>query len=460
VSIRVLIIEDEKLIRWSLRQKLEGQGYEVNEAETGSEGLLALDEGIYDVILLDYKLPDMTGLEVLRALRGQDNDVVVIMITAYSTVESAVDAIKLGAYDYITKPFDMDELLRKVQKALETTKLRREVRELRRTLQHEYGIERIIGQHPCMLKLFDMIRRVASSGASTVFLRGGSGTGKDLVARVIHYNSDRAPKPFMNITCTAISETLLESELFGHEKGAFTDAKTAKKGLFELADGGTIFLDEVGDMPTGLQAKLLRFLEDRTFRRVGGASEIQVDVRIIAATNRDIDKAVEEGKFRSDLLFRLNVIPIELPPLRERGEDVSLLARFFVTHFAMEFRKPITKIDEEAVAQLSNYAWPGNVRELRNVIERAVLLSQGDTIGPADIVVGQAGRVETVTSNSVPLPTTGIDLHELENSLVLQALTRANNNQTHAAKLLGLSRDALRYRMEKLGLLRSPSEHA
>jgi len=455
VSIRVLIIEDEKLIRWSLRQKLEGQGYEVSEAETGGEGLHALDERLYDLVMLDYKLPDMTGLDVLRALREQDSDVVVIMITAYSTVESAVDAMKLGAHDYVTKPFDMDELLRKAQKALETTKLRREVRELRRTLQHEYGIERIIGQHPCMLQLFEMIRRVASSGASTVFLRGGSGTGKDLVARVIHYNSDRAPRPFMNITCTAISETLLESELFGHEKGAFTDAKTAKKGLFELAEGGTIFLDEVGDMPTGLQAKLLRFLEDRTFRRVGGTNEIRVDVRVIAATNPDIDKAVEEGRFRSDLLFRLNVIPVELPPLRDRGDDIGLLARFFVTHFAREFRKPITNINAEAIAQLVHYPWPGNVRELRNVIERAVLLSQGDTIGPQDIVVGQADRLDAITNNSITLPTKEIDLHELEDSRVLQALTRSNNNRTHAAKLLGLSRDSLRYRMEKLGLLKS-----
>ena len=458
MSIRVLIIEDEKLIRWSLRQKFQTQGYEVDEAETGSDGLHALDGGIYDLVMLDYKLPDITGLDVLRALREEDSDVVVIMITAYSTVESAVDAIKLGAYDYITKPFDMDELLRKAQKALETTKLRREVRELRRTLQHEYGIERIIGQHPCMLQLFEVIRRVAGSGASTVFLRGGSGTGKDLVARVIHYNSQRAPKPFMNITCTAMSETLLESELFGHEKGAFTDAKTAKKGLFELADGGTIFLDEVGDMPTGLQAKLLRFLEDRTFRRVGGTNEIKVDVRVIAATNRDIDKAVEEGVFRSDLLFRLNVIPIELPPLRDRGDDVSLLARFYVTHFAKEFRKPITKIDAEALAQLAQYAWPGNVRELRNVIERAVLLSQGDTIGPPDIVVGPVGRIEPLASTAITLPPTGIDFHELENSLVVQALARSNNNQTHAARLLGLSRDALRYRMEKLGLLKAHSE--
>ncbi len=247
----------------------------------------------------------------------------------------------------------------------------------------------------------------------------------------------------------------IDTNILAYAEGV---AKSAKKGLFELAEGGTIFLDEVGDMPTGLQAKLLRFLEDRTFRRVGGTNEIKVDVRVIAATNRDIDKAVEEGKFRSDLLFRLNVIPIELPPLRERGDDVSLLARFYITHFAKEFRKPITKIDDEVLAQLAHYAWPGNVRELRNVIERAVLLSQGDTIGPLDIVVGQTGRGEPLTGTTITLSPGGIDLHKLENSLVLQALTRTNNNQTHAARLLGLSRDALRYRMEKLGLLKTHSE--
>lgn len=457
MAIRVLLIEDEKLIRWSLRQKFEAEGFEVVEADSGTSGLQVLDDGIFDLIMLDYRLPDMTGLEVLRAIREKDKDVVVIMITAYSTVESAVDAIKLGAYDYITKPFDMDELLRKAAKALETTKLRREVRGLQRTLQHEYGIERIIGQHPCMLQLYDVIRRVAASGASTVFLRGGSGTGKDLVARVIHYNSPRAARPFMNITCTAISESLLESELFGHEKGAFTDAKTAKKGLFELADGGTIFLDEVGDMPTGLQAKLLRFLEERKFRRVGGTTEISVDVRVIAATNRDIEKAVEEGKFRSDLLFRLNVIPVYLPSLRERGDDVQLLARFFVAHFAKEFRKPITRISDEAVKQLSGYSWPGNVRELRNVIERAVLLSEGDTIGEQDILVGQGARISAGSSGGFTLPQAGINLHELENSMVLQALARSKNNQTHAARLLGITRDQLRYRMEKLGLLKAHS---
>jgi two-component system response regulator AtoC len=452
-KVRVLIVEDEKLIRWSLRQKLESADYQVSEAENGSAAVKLVEDNLYDLILLDYKLPDMTGLDILRRVRERDNDVVVIMMTAYSSIESAVDAIKLGAYDYVSKPFDMDLLVRTAAKGLETTKLRREVRELRRHLKHEYGVERIIGQHQCMQELFDTIDRVARSGASTIFLRGDSGTGKDLVARVIHYNSDRAPRPFINITCTALSETLLESELFGHEKGAFTDAKSSKKGLFELADGGTVFLDEVGDMPIGLQAKLLRFLEERTFRRVGGTQELSVDVRVIAATNRPIEKAIEQGKFREDLMFRLNVIPIYLPPLRERGDDVRILAQHFAAQFAREFRKPVNKIAESAMKKLLNYAWPGNVRELRNVMERAVLLSKDETIGADDIVAGRPDAVHQDGTAAFVIPSGGLNLQEFENSLIKQALTRAGNNQTQAAKLLGLSRDAFRYRMEKLGLI-------
>lgn len=452
MTIRVLIVEDEKLIRWSLRQKLEAQGYCVTEAECGADGLAALDSGIFDLILLDYKLPDMTGIEVLEKTREIDSDVVVIMMTAYTSIESAVDAIKLGAYDYIAKPFEMDQLLRTADKALETTKLRREVRELRRHIQHDFEIGRIIGKSPPMLELFDIIDRVAGSGASTVFLRGDTGTGKDLVARVIHYNSDRAPHPFMNITCTALSETLLESELFGHEKGAFTDAKQTKKGLFELAEGGTIFLDEVGDMPTALQAKLLRFLEDRVFRRVGGSTEISVDVRVIAATNRDIEEAIRNRQFRQDLMFRLNVITIDLPPLRERGDDLKLLAQHFVARFAKEFGKPISCIEQSAYKLMQSHSWPGNVREMRNVAERAVLLCKGDKITAEDIVIGRGGAGAADDQGFV-LPAGGINFQELENDLIRQALARTNNNQTQAAKLLKLRRDAFRYRIEKLGLL-------
>ena len=453
MHVRVMIIEDEQLIRWSLRQKFEARGFEVEDAETGGDGLAALENGVFDLVMLDYKLPDMTGLEVLKRIRKLATDAVVIMMTAYSTIESAVDAIKLGAYDYVSKPFDMEEVLRTADKALETTKLRREVRELRRHLEDEYGINRIIGRSPVMLKLFDVIDRVSKSGASTLFLRGDSGTGKDLVARVIHYNSDRGAKPFMNITCTALSETLLESELFGHEKGSFTDARTQKKGLFELADGGTIFLDEVGDMPLGLQAKLLRFLEERAFRRVGGTQEIRVDVRVIAATNRDIEKAIEDGKFRADLMFRLNVIPIELPLLRDRGDDVKLLTRHFVTQFSKEFRKPISDVTGDAYERLLGYDWPGNVRELRNVLERAVLLCRGDKIDTEDIVLGRQDTPAKPTKpGKIELPQGGLDLRALERDLLRQALARTKKNQAQAAKLLKLPKDAFRERLEKLKL--------
>ena len=455
MSVRVLIIEDESLIRWSLRQKFVERGYEVTEAESGAAGLDIFNENICDLIMLDYRLPDMTGLDILRQVRQSDQDVVVIMITAYSNIEDAVEAIKLGAYDYVAKPFQMDELLLTVDKALETTKLRREVRELRRHLEHDYGFDRIIGRDASMLRLFDLVNGVARSGSSTVFLRGETGTGKDLVAGVIHYNSVRAPKPFMNITCTALSETLLESELFGHEKGAFTDARAQKKGLLELADGGTVFLDEVGDMPPLLQAKLLHFLENRRFRRVGGTQEISVDVRVIAATNRNIERAIEEGSFRQDLMYRLNVLPIFLPPLRERGDDVDLLAQHFTNQYAREFKKPITAIEDSAYERLRRYSWPGNVRELRNVIERAVLLCKDDRIRAEDIVLGRADELKGVDENlaGLNLPAGGLDFHQLENKLLRQALAQAQGNQTKAARLLNLSRDTFRYRLEKHGLL-------
>jgi DNA-binding NtrC family response regulator len=454
MSVRVLIIEDESLIRWSLRQKFEDRGYQVTEAETGEAALKALTGNLFDMVLLDYRLPDMTGLDILRRLRQDDEDVVVIMMTAFSSIENAVEAIRLGAFDYIAKPFDMDQLLLITDKALETTKLRREVRELRQHLQHEFGFDRIIGKHPTMLGLFELINGVAESGATTVFLRGETGTGKDLVAGVIHYNSDRAVKPFMNITCTAISETLLESELFGHEKGSFTDARTQKKGLFELADGGTVFLDEVGDMPASLQAKLLHFLEHRRFRRVGGTQELSVDVRVIAATNKDLEEAMETGEFRRDLFFRLNVITLDLPPLRERSEDVQLLARHFVNRYAREFKKPVTHVDEAAYDKLQRYAWPGNVRELRNVIERAVLLCKSSTITAQDIVLGTTAPAgQGYGAAGIHLPADGLDFYNLELQLLKEALAKANGNQTQAAKLLNLSRDTFRYRLEKHGLL-------
>lgn len=454
---RILIIEDEKLIRWSLRQRFSEEGYVVEEAETASEGLSKLADSTFDLVMLDYKLPDMTGLDVLRRMRETDSDTVVLMMTAYSNVEDAVSAMKLGALDYVTKPFKMDQLILTVAKALETTRLKRELRDLRAKLTEDFGFNRILGHCSEMKALFETMCSVAKSSSSTVFLRGESGTGKDLVANTIHYNSERADRPFMNITCTALSDTLLESELFGHERGAFTDAKAQKKGLLELADGGTVFLDEIGDMAPALQAKLLRFLEERTFRRVGGTKETSVDVRIIAATNRDIQKLIKEGKFREDLFYRLNVVTIDMPPLRSRGEDIRLLTNHFVDRFAREFKKNIRDITPEAQQKLNNYSWPGNVRELRNVIERAVLLCRGETINPDDLVLGRSGANNTPWDiENFVLPSTGFDLEklkELEIHLIRQALARVNNHQVQAAQLLNVSRDRLRYKMQKHGML-------
>ncbi|MFH0982431.1 MAG: sigma-54 dependent transcriptional regulator [Planctomycetota bacterium] len=450
---RVLIIEDEKLIRWSLRQRFVDEGYIADEAETGGEGLRKLRDASYDLITLDYKLPDMTGLDVLREVRRIDGDIVVVMLTAYSNVEDAVTAMRLGAFDYVSKPFKMDELMQTIEHGLETTLLKRQVRDFRAEMKSRFGIEGIIGASPPMLELFAIIRDVASSGASTIFITGESGTGKDLVAKTIHYNSDRADHPFMNITCTAMAETLLESELFGHERGAFTDAKSLKKGLLEVAHGGTVFLDEVGDMPLMLQAKLLRFLEERMFRRVGGVHDIEVDVRVIAATNRDIDKQVEEGRFRNDLYYRLNIIPVHLAPLRQRGSDILLLTKHFVARFSSEFRKPITEIRRDAEEKLMSYTWPGNVREVRNAVERAVLLCKHDYIDADDLVLGRMGEQPGEAIAGLQLPPGGVDLARVEEQLVRQALERTGGNQTHAAALLSLSRDQLRYRLQKYGLL-------
>jgi DNA-binding NtrC family response regulator len=452
VKPRILIIEDEKLIRWSLRQRFAEEGYLVDDAENAAEGLERLARFTYDLVMLDYKLPDMSGLDVLRRIREDDQDIVVLIMTAYSSVENAVEAMRLGAYDYVSKPFKMDALMLTVNKALETTRLKREVRDLRSQMHKKFGFDRILGRCPAMLELFELMRDVAASGASTIFLRGESGTGKDLVAKSIHYNSDRANRPFMNITCTAITESLLESELFGHERGAFTDAKQLKKGLLEMADGGTVFLDEVGDMPPSLQAKLLRFLEEKTFRRVGGVQDIEVDVRVIAATNRDVHKLLEEGKFREDLFYRLNIIPIDMPPLRERGNDIVLLAEYYLDVYAREFKRDIRSLSPEAVARLMSYTWPGNVRELRNTIERSVLLCKQPAIGPDDLVLGRGSPEHP--HYTFDLPPGGISLQTVEEQLVRQALTQTGDNQTKAAKLLHLSRDQLRYRMERYGLLK------
>jgi len=444
----ILIVDDERLIRWSLVERLSAEGYETLEAESGQEALTRFGAAV-DLVLLDYRLGDLDGLEVLKALRRRDPDVLIIFFTAFSSLGNAVEVMKQGAYHYATKPFNLDEIVLLVEKALETTRLRREVRALRARQQGPYTLDRIIGDSPAAAATRDLLGKVASSPASTVLLTGESGTGKDLAARVIHDTSARAARPFMNVTCSALTETLLESELFGHERGAFTDARERKRGLLESAAGGTVFLDEIGEMALALQAKLLRFLEEKTFKRVGGAEDVHVDVRVIAATNRNLEDDVRGGSFREDLFYRLNVLPIRLPPLRDRAEDVPVLARFFADGFNREFRKSVREIAPEAMEALQGHAWPGNVRELRNAVERAVLLGEDGRLTVDDFPL-HAPRGSA--SAEVALPPGGTNLEAMERSLVAQALDRTGWNQTRAAALLGLNRDQIRYRIEKFGL--------
>ena len=456
---KILIIEDEKLVRWSLQQKLMHEGYDVESCPTGEEGLnLVRDDG-FDVVLLDIRLPGMDGIQVLREIKALEKEVAVIMLTAEVGVARAVECVRLGAHNYLCKPFEFDEVRVALEKARAELKLRREVTRLRRLQQRKFATGNLIGTSSVMRETRELIAKIAGSDATTVLIEGENGTGKELAARAIHFDGARSSQSFMDINCAALPENLLESELFGHERGAFTDAKTTKKGLFELADGGTILLDEIGDMKPAMQVKMLRVLETRQFRRVGGTQDIATDMRVIALTNKDLQTAVGKGEFRQDLYYRLKVIPVRMPALREHAGDVPVLAEHFLTHFASEFGKPVKTVAPEALSALQAYAWPGNVRELRNVIERLVILEAAPVILlnhlPPEIRTGLKPQDQRV----VELPSGGVALADVERELIWQAMARCQDNQTQASELLGIERDALRRRLVKYkyGQTESPS---
>ena len=473
-----MIVDDERLVRWSLRQKCEEWGYTVIEAESGEPGLKLAQRESPDLVLLDVRMPDLSGIEVLDQLKKNGDARAVIMITADPQLDDVKAALKLGAYDFVGKPIDFDELHITIKNALEATSLRAEVQSLRSEVRRESGYDSVVSVSPKMTELMNFVRKVASSEATTILIQGESGTGKDLIAKAIHYESSRQGKPFVAINCSAIPETLMEAELFGHEKGAFTDAKQMKKGLFEAADGGTLFLDEIGELSPLLQAKLLRVLEDQVIRRVGGIRDMQVDVRVIAASNRDLEKAVREGQFRQDLYYRLAIIAIFIPPLRERKEDILPLVDFFIERYNRRFKKSIRGITDDTRRLIFTHNWPGNVRELKNTIERGMILEDEPFLRPEYLPfsVGESGG-RTLFERTAPaeagqplpngrmlprlyIPEGGTSLEEVEHAMVELAMRQAHGNQTHAAKLLDISRDALRYKLKKFGLIRGDEEGA
>jgi DNA-binding NtrC family response regulator len=446
----ILIVEDEAKMRRLLELQLGDEGFVAQSAPDAEAGVQMLGKQPYDLIVTDFKLPGMSGLEFLQAVRRTDANVPVIIMTAYGTVESAVEAMKAGANDYVLKPFSLAELVLVIRKELGAQQLREENRTLREALGVKYKYDNIVADSKKMQAVLALVERVARSNA-TVLIGGESGVGKDLVARAIHQHSQRAAGPFVKINSTAIPETLLESELFGYEKGAFSGATTSKPGKFELADKGTLFLDEIGDVPPAIQVKLLRVLQEREFERLGGTKTLKVDVRLIAATNRDLRAALEEGTFREDLYYRLNVVAIDIPPLRDRKEDVPGLVNFFLQKFAREMEKPAHTMTPQAMKLLVDFHWPGNVREVENVIQRAVTLSSGPALDVGDIQLDVPVARSNSGGSSHVLPT-GMTLDQWEEEAIREALRQANGNKSQAARALGLSRNALRYRLSKMGV--------
>ncbi len=445
---RILIIEDDTTIRVTLRDVLKKQGYEVDLAEDGTEGLELSRKRFYGLTMLDLHLPDMHGLDVLKAMRESDPDALVVVMTAFPEVRTAVDCVKAGAYDYLNKPFELDDLKEIVRRALETRSLRLEVERLRTRATSPGPIEGMVGSSSAFNSLVEITRRIAAAPRVPVLIRGESGTGKERVAQAIHNLSPRVAGPWVTLNCSALAEGLLESEMFGHEKGAFTSAVAAKRGLLELADGGTLFLDEVGDLSLALQPKLLRALETQTFRRVGGQKELQVDVRFVAATNRDLSAMVKAGTFREDLYYRLNVGSIEMPPLRARVGDIQALARRFLDEASKIMGMPNAELDRQSCELIEQYAWPGNIRELRNVMERALILSGGETIQPLHLPkeISAAGKGVLPATDDATL-----SLAEVERRHIRRVLTAHRGNKTHAAKVLGITRLTLRTKIAEYG---------
>jgi two-component system response regulator PilR (NtrC family) len=445
---RILVVDDEKHQRDILQMILDSEGYETTVAGNGRQALQAVRGQAFDLALTDLKMPDLNGIALLTELLKAQPGICVILMTAHGSIDTAVDAMRKGAFDYLTKPLEREQLLLALGRAMERTHLVRENRLLQEQLRDRFRIDNIIGGHGSMQDVFRLVHKVASSN-TTVIIYGESGTGKELVARALHQHSERRSRPFYAVNVAALPESILEAELFGYEKGAFTGAESRKIGLFEQASGSTLFLDEVGDLKRDLQVKLLRTLQEREVLRVGGTERVKVDVRIIAATNHDLERAVREGRFREDLYYRLSVIPIVLPPLRERRTDIPLLVEHFLRKYSEG--RPARPMNDEALKTLMAYDWPGNVRQLESVIERALLLSEGETIGPNDLPATVRARLGSAADPiGLDIPDTGIDIEAVERSLIVKALEKAQGNVTRAARLLGLTRRTLQYRLEKM----------